>query len=230
MICQQCGRTLNPGATFCGECGAPIQSRATQTAETSSPVSIRLQAVSLIAWKVLKATVLNPVEGLPAVFQSLSTSETLETGAILAGIFDLCAFIGLYLMLPQWAGQPGFGDILKLLLLGAVPPAAITGASILTRKVFQSPAGTIESDVFIAGVSLIPSALTLLVAGMLGIGNFEVIALVSVFALSYTVLILYTGCTKISAMAAVRAVPAVPVIVVIAGWLSKKCLRNDVLK
>jgi hypothetical protein len=61
----------------------------------------------------------------------------------------------------------------------------------------------------------------LLITGILGMGNIEVIALVSVFALSYTVLILYTGCTQISQISKVRAVPAVPLIILIAGWISK---------
>jgi hypothetical protein len=61
----------------------------------------------------------------------------------------------------------------------------------------------------------------LLIAGILGMGNIEVVALVSVFALSYTILILYTACTQISEISKVRAVPAVPIIILIAGWLSK---------
>ena len=46
-------------------------------------------------------------------------------------------------------------------------------------------------------------------------------ALVAVFALSYTVLILFTGCTRISEIATVRAVPAVPIIILVTAWLSK---------
>jgi hypothetical protein len=182
---------------------------------------VKFRSLSLTAWKVLKAVALNPVEELPTVFRGLRGREALETGFVLAGLFDLCAVIGLYLILPHWAGQPGFGDILKLLLLGIVPSAAITGASILARKVFQSPAGSIESDVFLAGVSLIPTGLLLLIAGLLGAANIEVVALVSVFAFSYTILILYTGCTQISEISKVRAIPAVPIIILIAGWLSK---------
>ena len=43
-------------------------------------------------------------------------------------------------------------------------------------------------------------------------------ALVAVFALSYTVLILFTGCTRISEIATVRAVP---IIILVTAWLSK---------
>jgi len=66
-------------------------------------------------------------------------------------------------------------------------------------------------------VSLVPTGPMLLVAGLLGAGNIEVVALVSVFAISYTILILYTGCTQISEISKVRAVPAVPTIILIAG-------------
>jgi hypothetical protein len=222
MICSQCGNTLTSGATFCGDCGAAVEKAEVQpTAVAPSPGSIKFRSLSLIAWKVLKAAALNPVETLSTVFRGLKKREALETGLVLAGIFDLCAVIGLYLMVPLWAGQPGFGDILKLLLLGIVPPATIAGASILARKVFQGSTGTIESDVFIAGISLLPTGLLLLIAGILGVGNIEPIALVSVFALSYTILILYTGCTQISEISKSHAVPAVPTIILIAGWISK---------
>ena len=52
-------------------------------------------------------------------------------------------------------------------------------------------------------------------------GEFEVIAVGLVFALSYTILILFTGCTPISQIAVVRAVPAVPIIILVPAWLSK---------
>ena len=145
----------------------------------------------------------------------------LEVGLVLAGVLDICAAIGFYLMLPRWAGQPGFGDVLKLLLLGIVPSAAITGASFLARKAFRGSPESIEDDVFVAGVSLLPAGLMLLIAGILGMGNIEVVAVVSVFAISYTILILYTACTQISKISTSRAVPAVPIIILIAGWLSK---------
>jgi len=222
MTCPQCGSTLNSGATFCGDCGAPANRTESQPASVAPSLgSIKVRSLSLIAWRVVKAAVLNPIEGMPNVFRGLEKKEALETGLVLAGLFDLCAVIGLYLMLPRWAGQPGIGDVLKLLLLGIVPSAAIAGASFLARKAFRGSPESIEADLFVAGVSLLPTGLMLLITGILGMGNIEVIALVSVFALSYTVLILYTGCTQISQISKVRAVPAVPLIILIAGWISK---------
>ena len=91
----------------------------------------------------------------------------------------------------------------------------------MARKVFRGQSGTLESDVFIAGVSVLPFGFASLLAGVLGVGNLEVSAIVAVFALSYTILILYTGCTRISGISEARAVQAVPIIILIAGWLSK---------
>ena len=65
-----------------------------------------------------------------------------------------------------------------------MPPAALTGAIFLARKIFRATAGTIESDVFMAGISVIPTGILLLFSGVLGIANIEVTAVIAVFALS----------------------------------------------
>lgn len=222
MICSKCGHTLSPGAAFCGDCGTTIaDSNPGQAASAPSEPAEKVKALGNRVWKVFLAVFANPVEGLPPSFERLQKREALETGIAFAVLFDICALFGLYMMLPRWAGQPGIGDILKMLLFGFVPPAALTGALFLARKVFRATAGTIESDVLTAGVSVIPTGILLLVSGVLGIGNLEVSAVVAVFALSYTILILFTGCTRIAGIAQVRAVPAVPIIILIAAWISK---------
>ena len=222
MTCPQCGNSLTSGATFCGDCGAPINKAESQpSAAAPSLGAVKFRALSLTAWSIVKAAVLNPVEGMPNVFRGLEKKEALEAGLVLAGLFDLCAVIGLFLLLPRWAGSPGLVDILKLLLLSIIPSAAVTGAYTLARKIFHSQGGSIESDVFLAGVSLVPSSIVLLASGILGAANIEVIAIIAVFALTYTVLILFAGCTQISRIATVYAIPAVPIMILIAAWLSK---------
>ena len=217
MICPKCGHAVSAGIAFCGDCGATIPDT---KPEPASPGE-RFNNLAENVWKTFLAVFENPVDNLSPNFEKLKKQEVLEVGIAFAILFDLCAFFGLYIMLPRWAGAPGFGDILKILIFGFVPPAAFTGASFLARKVFRAASGTIESDVFIAGISLIPTGILLLLSGILGIGNLEIIALVAVFALSYTILILFTGCTRISEIAQVRAVPAVPSIILISAFLSK---------
>lgn len=222
MTCPQCESPVSDNATFCAACGAAIKGTPAYPAPAEATAGrAEVEKLARATLKALKAIVVNPVDDLPQVFAGLQKMEALKVGLVLAGLFDLCAIIGLYFALPHWAGSPGFGDILKLLLLGIVPPAAITGASALARKTFQGKSGSIESDVFLAGVSLAPVGLLLLLSGLLGLGNIDVVTLVGVFALTYTILILYVGCTQISQITTSRAVPAVPIVVLIAGWLSK---------
>jgi hypothetical protein len=217
MICPKCGHGVNAGIAFCAECGATLPDT---TLEPTSPVE-RLKTIAEKVWKTFLAVFENPVENLPPYFQRMKKQEALEVGIAFAVLFDLCALFGIYLLLPRWAGSPEFADVLKILIFGFVPPAALTGAIFLARKVFRASGGTLESDVFLAGIALIPVGILLLVSGVLGIGNLEVTGLVSVFALSYLILILFTGCAKIAEIATVRAVPAVPIIILVTAWLSK---------
>jgi hypothetical protein len=73
----------------------------------------------------------------------------------------------------------------------------------------------------IAGASLLPFGFLFFVSGLLGIANFEIAALLLIFALCYAILILYTGCTRISGVAESRAAFAVPVMIIVSAWLTK---------
>jgi hypothetical protein len=217
MNCPKCGQPLNPGGVFCGNCGTATSEAKPESAGQGD----RLNGLAVQAWRVLLAAFLNPVENLFPNYERLTKQEVLGVGFAFAVLFDLCAVFGIYRMLPHWAGGPGIAVILKILLFGFVPTAALAGAGFLARKVFRATGGTIESDVFIAGISLVPTAILLLLSGVLGISNPEVTGLVSVVATSYTILTLFTACTRISGIAIVRAVPAVPIILLVTAWLSK---------
>lgn len=222
MNCQECGSVLSDIAAFCGDCGASVK-RAAAPSNASAPImaGANVEVLAKAALKVLKAIVINPVEDVPTVFAEFDNLLALKTGLVLAGLFDLCAVVGLFLVLSRWGGSAGFEDVLKLLLLGVVPPLAVTGSSFLAHLAFQGKTGTIHSDAFLAGVSVVPMGLLLLLSGLLGIANIEVITLVGVFCLTYTVLILFSGCTRISQIATARAIPAVPIIIIISVWISK---------
>lgn len=217
MFCEECGKEIGANATVCPNCGKP----AVAAPASASPLGEKLKARSQDALNAVKIIAANPVGGLPAAFQSLEKRQAMEVGIAFGVAFELCAVIGLYFLLPRWEGSPGLGEILKLLVLGLVPFAATAGASALARRIFAAPGGSIESDVFIAGTSVLPFGVVFLLAGILGAANFEVIAIAAVFSLSYTILILYTGCTRISGISEQRAAPAVPIIVLITAWLSK---------
>lgn len=218
MFCAQCGNALSPGAASCTACSA---TGVAATAPAPSQASERVKARSQDALKVFRMIAVNPVGQLSSAFASMEKRQAMEVGVVFAGVFEVCAVIGLFLMLPRWAGSPGLGEILKIIILGVVPFVAITGAGTVARQIFRGTTGSFESDVFIAGVSVLPFGFVALLSGVLGLANMEVTAIAAIFALSYMILILFTGCTRISGISESHAALAVPIIVLLGGWLSK---------
>jgi hypothetical protein len=223
MFCPQCGKEIGTGKAFCVNCGAPAVAAppASSAPASTAAVGEKVKSRSLDALKAIKIIAVDPVSGPPEAFAALEKRQALEVGIVFAAAFEICAVVGLYLALPRWSGSPALVEILKLLILGVVPFAATAGASALARQIFRASGGSIEADVFIAGTAILPLGIVCLLSGIMGIANFEVVAIVFVFALSYSILVLYAGCTRISGLSGRLAAPAVPIIVLIAGWLSK---------
>jgi len=218
MFCEECGAEIMTGMKACPNCAATV----TSAAPSPSPqIGNLLKARCQDAFQAMKIVAANPVGGLPGAFQSTEKRKAMEVGIAFAVVFEICAVIGLDLALPHWAGGPNFADVLKLLILGLVPFGALAGACALARKVLGASGGSTESDVFIAGTAVLPFGVVLLITGIVGFSNFEVIAIAAAFANAYSILILFSGCTRISGISEQRAAPAVPVILLITAWISK---------
>ncbi len=91
----------------------------------------------------------------------------------------------------------------------------------MARRALAAAGGGTEGDVFIAGTTVLPFGVVLLITGIVGFSNFGIIAIAAAFANAYAILILFAGCTRISGISEQRAAPAVPVIVLLAAWISK---------
>jgi hypothetical protein len=68
---------------------------------------------------------------------------------------------------------------------------------------------------------LLPSGVLVLAAALLGAANVEVILVLSLFALTYSILMLYAGCSRIGGISEAGAAPAVPIILLVSAWLTK---------
>lgn len=214
MFCQNCGTTMQDGAALCASCGTPV------SRPRSSEVGVKVRAASRDAADAFKVFAVNPVGGLPAAYESLGETRAIAVGLVFAAIFDICILLGTYIILPAWSRPAGITSLFKIIIFGAVPFIVLFGAVSLTRRIFGGE-GSIGGDSFIAGASLLPFGFIALLGGVLGMGNIEVIAVLAVFALCYTILMLYTGCTRISKISEARSALAVPFMVIISGWLAK---------
>ena len=107
--------------------------------------------------------------------------------------------------------------IFKSLLGGAVWPVGIFLGSLASRKLFHG-AGCLESDVFLAGVATLPSALDCLVQGffaLLGVSLPEAYAVIMLLDLCLSFLILYAGCARLNRLSPGACTLSLPLILFI---------------
>lgn len=219
MFCQHCGTAVAADGPVCGGCGASMPTRV--------DVAGQLKAVSADALGAFKTFATNPVGGLQQAYQGLGPRRAMFAGIAFGVVYDLCAMIGGYILARRSLGafassvdDMSAKTLFKLFILGFVPLLAFVGASYVTRKVFRG-AGAIEGDFFLSGAALLPAAFLFLAAAIVGLGNFEIVFILSVFALCYTILILFTGATRISGLSESAAVPAVGLMIVVTMWIAK---------
>lgn len=171
---------------------------------------------------------LNPVGGLAQAFEGLGAKRALGAGLVLCVAFSVVATIGASLGANRMFGMmglgmdsgPGFTFYLKTLLAFLVLPAAFIAVSLGLRKILGGKA-PLAADVFTTGVALTPLAVATLLASLLGAANFEIATVLFLFAVSYLILILYAGLTRLGGVSERAAAPAVPVLLILAGWVCK---------
>lgn len=214
MFCQSCGIPMADGTAVCTSCGtAPQKAQAGEAGE-------RAKQSLWDALKSLRLVALRPVGGVAQAVETLGNERSLAAGLAFAVLSSLCLSFGTFRILQGLGASFGLGDTLGLLLLGFVPFLSITASIHLARRVFRGE-GTLGGDVMIAGTSLFPLGVIGLLATLLGAGNAEFIAVLFLFAICYTVLLLYGGCTQVSKMPEAASAPAVAIILLLSGWFSK---------
>ena len=215
MFCKQCGAQIEDMATTCGKCAAP--------ADASNPtaaVADKVKAASKDSLQAFLKFATDPVAGLSGAYESLGAARALSVGISFGVVFTLCALLGAYRLIPEFARPPGVGGFFKMLVCAFVPFVSLGGACALARLVFRGKGG-LSNDSFIAGASLLPFGCVMLLSTILGAGNMEVISALAVFALCLTILMLFAGCTRISKMSERSATLAVPLVLLLSAWFSK---------
>jgi GYF domain 2 len=197
--------------------------------------------------EALKALALNPVGGLPEAYARLGKTGALVMGLACSVVFVLCLVLFVYVAPSLLAGSMGVGAdsrnmpstrlpgsssssstaseeakaLFKVAALGAVFPLGLFLGSLGFRKLFQAW-GELEADVFLAGVTLAPVALFLLIA-CLGIRVAEVNLAFFLFTSCLSTLIPYGGFTRLHGLSGGAGVLAV------SGTMFLICLILDVL-
>jgi hypothetical protein len=214
MYCQGCGVQMPDGTASCSGCGTTLEK-----APPAGEVGERAKQSLWDAVRSLRLVALRPVGGLAQAVQALGNQRSLGAGLAFAVFSALGLGLGTFRILHGFGASPGFGGTLGLLLLGFVPFLSIAITVHLARRIFRGE-GTLGGDVMIAGTALFPMGVVGFLASLLGFANMEFIAVLFLFGICYTVLLLYGGCTQVSKMPEAASAPAVALILLLSGWLS----------
>ncbi|MCW3052203.1 MAG: heat shock protein DnaJ-like protein [Chthonomonadales bacterium] len=241
MFCEGCGKEINADAMFCSGCGittqagteSPERSYAGVRPPSSGALSVAEHAkvASKDTMQALKVFVKDPTGSVLPVYESLEPGRAIGVGIALAVLFDLCFLFagnrlvnGAYNSIPFLGIFASYGGVqvpwLKLFILGLVPFACIVVALITAHKLFRGT-GAIPGDVLVAGLALLPLAIAVAVSSIIGVGNIEIISILFLFVLTYTILILFVGCARIAQISEPAAALAVPLILLFSAWLLK---------
>lgn len=230
MFCMSCGGALADGLRFCDACGSAVSRGANSvTTPLGEQLTTELKARSRDAWQGMKLFAASPVGGLPQSFAMFDDKRAIQVGIAFAVLYELALFVGGILfkskaqsLLGGWfpIGELTATQMFKLVVLGLVPFISLIVALGLARQIFRGN-GRFAGDVYTAGAVLLPSGLLVLLAALLGAANAEVIILLSLFALTYSILMLYAGCSRIAGISEAGAAPAVPIILLASAWITK---------
>jgi hypothetical protein len=195
----------------------------------SQQLKSEVKARSLDAWQGVKLFAKSPVGGLPESFAMFDDQRAIQVGVVFAIVYEAALLLGALVFKSKAAslvggifpiGELTAAQMFKVLFLGLVPFASLIGACALARAIFHGE-GRFAGDVYTAGAVLLPSGFLVLAASLLGAANFEVIMILLLFALTYSILILYSGCSRIASISEAGAAPAVPIILLLSAWITK---------
>jgi len=231
MFCPKCGAQIADQSTVCSHCGAPLAAQsqvravagAAGAAGAAGVATDRVKAASKDAFRAFLGLVSNPVGGLAPACESLQPNRTLGAGIVFGVAFLVLFAVGIKLgaeRIMLFGMGLGADNFFRVLIGAAVPFLALTGAAFGLRSIARGKGGLGE-DAFLAGASLLPFGFAVFLAGVLGLGNLEVILLLFVFTLCFTVMMLFAGLTRIYGLSDRTASIGVPVMFLVSGWLSK---------
>ncbi|HEY9618345.1 MAG TPA: hypothetical protein V6C64_15990 [Microcoleaceae cyanobacterium] len=166
-----------------------------------------------------KLFIVNPVGGLPALYEEIGKQRALRVGIIFSLFYIICLLFSVNKTFGMYLDVIKF-NFTNILMIGATQILGFWAAIALSRKMFKGY-GSIEGDIFIVGISWLPSALLLMISSIIGILNFEAIFFLSMVAISHSTLALYAGCNRISKISESLSPMAVAFSLIFTAWISK---------
>ncbi|MDJ0555159.1 MAG: DnaJ domain-containing protein [Microcoleaceae cyanobacterium MO_207.B10] len=165
------------------------------------------------AWQAAKTFLPNPISGLLPAFAKLEQQSSLNVAILFGLTFEVFFVLGMSLILQRLGDASNTGFLL-LIIIGIIPFVNLTVTSGFARLIFKVN-GSLTGDLFIAGASLLPLGLLVLVSGILN--NWVLSGILAIFALCYMILIMFSGCHQISQISEDKSALTVPIMLLISA-------------
>jgi hypothetical protein len=199
----------------CGACG-----KGSTPALTGADVSRAIKEASTDALTAIAEVAVDPIAGLASSYATLGEKRARSAGIAFGVVFALLSALAMAIAASRTGGTGGLKLFFASAFLGLVPFAAIALTSEAARRALRG-SGTTGGGIFTAGVALQPVAIFFVAAALLGLGNWEVTALLSLFAWTYMLCILFAGSTRLVGLPERFAPLAIGVMLLAAMWLTK---------
>jgi hypothetical protein len=223
MFCSQCGAASDGTAAACLQCGVDLTPRVRPALNTERAV-----AASKDAARALKMLLMDPVGSVGTAYEALVGRQATDVGIAFCAFFVISCVIAIR-MIARVAQRLSFGasifsiglkEALQIALVAMVPVVSII-AIFVGMQLIATKQRDWARAIFSGGAVLLPVALFNVVGGLLGVANAEVLALVALFALCYTILLIYAVCHDVLKVSSAASAAAVPVIMLATAWLAK---------
>jgi len=222
MFCSQCGSPADAAAAACAQCGFDFAvARPAINAE-------RVGAASRDAFRAITLLLRDPVGSIGAAYDAFTPRQVLDVGITLCAAFIVSCVIATRMIAgaaQRFGGgfvafNIGFKEVITTLLVGSVPVGSIVAILTFLQVIAKKPRD-LRRALFAGGAALVPMAFLNVLGGILGMANAEVLMLVGLFVLCYTVLLIYAGCHLVIGISSAWSAAAVPVVVIATAWLTK---------
>lgn len=200
------------------------------TANVRTPPVIPL---SMTVSGSLRRLLVDPVDGLFLSFERLGHGGATRAGLMLFAAFGLSIATAFAIATSGYTvtGEKGFmfpslGDMLtgqhfiRVWLLFSPIPFSLFICAFILGTILRAK-GTVAAYIYTIGACLFPLEVAIVFNSILGVRNVYIQAILLLFALSYLILIFYSGLTRLCGLSNRDGAPAVPFIIVISAWLSK---------
>lgn len=173
------------------------------------------------SFKTASMYLFNPQGELHSAFVRLSDSQALAVGIAYGMVFDICAAIATTMTMSQLVNTSSLlsinPDWIHLLILNAIPFFVLAFLGGIVRLLMGN-AGNIVADTFIAGTSLLPLGLSLVLLPIISFSHPIIVTSTLIFGIFYCILTLYTGCTQIFNLPEGQASFVVPLMIIVCSW------------